>query len=129
MKFTVYHTRYGYYGIEDEMPVYKDNDLSEAALFSNESAKELLVDIYDPQIIVTPMTDKQIAKLPFELFDTDLMIQNKYQIEEQQTQESQEMTANTFHHVGNIIENLNIIDEKELILELDDLEIPITLHT
>lgn len=121
MKFTVYHTRYGYYGIDNDVPVYKENDLSEAALFSNESSKELLVDIYDPQVIITTMTTGQIEALPFELFDTDEMIKNQHMENDRQAQNAKIMTANTFHHVEDVIDNLNKLDDQEVILQLEDL--------
>lgn len=121
MKFTVYHTRYGYYGIDNNVPVYKENDLSEAALFSNESSKELLVDIYDPQVIITTMTTGQIEALPFELFDTDEMLKNQHAEKDKQTQNAKIMTANTFHQIEDVIDNLNKLDVQEVILQLDDL--------
>ena len=121
MKFTVYHTRYGYYGIDNDVPVYKENDLSEAALFSNESSKELLVDIYDPQVIITTMTTDQIEALPFELFDTDEMLKNQHMEKDKQAQNAKIMTANTFHQIEDVIDNLNKLDDQEVILQLDDL--------
>ena len=121
MKFTVYHTRYGYYGIDNNVPVYKENDLSEAALFSNESSKELLVDIYDPQVIITTMTTGQIEALPFELFDTDEMIKNQHMENDRQAQNAKMMTANTFHQIEDVIDNLNKLDDQEVILQLEDL--------
>ena len=121
MKFTVYHTRYGYYGIDNDVPVYKENDLSEAALFSNESSKELLVDIYDPQVIITTMTTGQIEALPFELFDTDEMIKNQHMENDRQAQNAKMMTANTFHQIEDVIDNLNKLDDQEVILQLEDL--------
>lgn len=121
MKFTVYHTRYGYYGIDNNVPVYKENDLSEAALFSNESSKELLVDIYDPQVIITTMTTGQIEALPFELFDTDEMLKNQHAEKDKQAQNAKIMTANTFHQIEDVIDNLNKLDVQEVILQLDDL--------
>lgn len=121
MKFTVYHTRYGYYGIDNDVPVYKENDLSEAALFSNESSKELLVDIYDPQVIITTMTTGQIEALPFELFDTDEMLKNQHMENDRQAQNAKMMTANTFHQIEDVIDNLNKLDDQEVILQLEDL--------
>ena len=121
MKFTVYHTRYGYYGIDNNVPVYKENDLSEAALFSDESSKELLVDIYDPQVIITTMTTGQIEALPFELFDTDEMIKNQHMENDRQAQNAKMMTANTFHQIEDVIDNLNKLDDQEVILQLEDL--------
>ena len=121
MKFTVYHTRYGYYGIDNNVPVYKENDLSEAALFSNESSKELLVDIYDPQVIITPMTSGQIKTLPFKLFDTDEMLKTQHMESDRQAQNAKMMTANTFHQIEDVIDNLNKLDDQEVILQLEDL--------
>lgn len=121
MKFIVYHTHYGYYGIDNGVPVYKENDLSEAALFSNESAKELLVDIYDPQVIITTMTNDQIEALPFELFDTDEMLKTQHMEKDKQAQNAKIMTANTFHQLEDVIDNLNKIDNQEVNLQLDGL--------
>lgn len=121
MKFTVYHTRYGYYGIDNNVPVYKENNLSEAALFSDESSKELLVDIYDPQVIITPMTSGQIKTLPFKLFDTDEMLKTQHMESDRQTLNAKIMTANTLHHVEDLIDNLNKFDEQDASLKLDDL--------
>ena len=121
MKFTVYHTRYGYYGIDNNVPVYKENDLSEAALFSDESSKELLVDIYDPQIIITPMTSGQIKTLPFKLFDTDEMLKTQHMESDRQALNAKIMTANTFHQIEDVIDNLNKLDDQEVILQLEDL--------
>lgn len=121
MKFTVYHTRYGYYGIDNNVPVYKENDLSEAALFSDESSKELLVDIYDPQVIITPMTSGQIKTLPFKLFDTDEMLKTQHMESDRQALNAKIMTANTFHQIEDVIDNLNKLDDQEVILQLEDL--------
>lgn len=121
MKFTVYHTRYGYYGIDNNVPVYKENDLSEAALFSTESSKELLVDIYDPQVIITTMTTGQIEALPFELFDTDEMLKNQHMENKKQAQNAKIMTANTFHQLEDVIDNLNKLDDQDVILQLEGL--------
>ena len=95
--------------------------MSEAALFSNESSKELLVDIYDPQVIITTMTTGQIEALPFELFDTDEMIKNQHMENDRQAQNAKMMTANTFHQIEDVIDNLNKLDDQEVILQLEDL--------
>lgn len=129
MKFTVYHTRYGYYGLDNGVPVYMDNDMSDAALFTNESAKELLVDIFDPQVVITTLTDAQIKALPFKLIDTDDYIKQQAEKLEYEAQNAQIMTANTFQHVEDIIDNLNHIDTANIgHLNCEDLEVASLLN-
>lgn len=119
MKFTVYHSRYGYIGMEDE-PCYTDNDLQNAALFTRESAMRLLVDINDPRMVVTEMTDEQISKLPFTLKDTQKLLDIDDKMKIINDRETQTMTANAMEQAENAIDTLNKTDNIKVYDSLAD---------
>ena len=116
MKYIIYHARYGYIGMGTD-PEYKDVDISEAALFTEESAKRLLVDMKDPNMVITPMTDDAISKLPFTLVDTQDMLDMEDNKKEATHDEYQQMTANAMSIMSDEIDNLN----DEITLDLSEL--------
>lgn len=108
MKFVVYHSHYGFVGLDGNDPEYTDNHMKNAALFTEESAMRLLVDTDDPRMIIIPLSESQIAQLPFTLLDTQALLDKQDTEFDLNTKESQEMTANAMKLMSNKIDTLGI---------------------
>lgn len=105
-KFIAYHCHYGFVGLDDNEPTYENNDMHNAVIFTEESAKRLLVDIGDPRIMTIPLTEKQIAQMPFQLLDSQAMLDKSDEQFEHDSLSARQMTANAMKLVSDDIDNL-----------------------
>lgn len=118
MKFTVQHKRYGYFGMSDTV-TYEDEP-EKAALFTKDSAEKLLVDIYDPRVIITEYTDEEIAQLPYTLVDTEEILKERSVAHNRELLEQHENAVEAFTEFADVIDDLNEVSE----LDLSGLEVP-----